>query len=310
MARGWKRVVLSIAGQPRELLWQGPADNPWEGRWARGAIIVLHGGGGQHFQWCVANSPIIAPQVRFTDMALADGFAVFLLNSTDSVTDNQGRVCGKVWDDEVRNRPNADLPYIDAVIGELMPQLRPARSLRAVFITGLSSGGYMTARAATHFDDRVTAFAPVSSGDPYGWHRICEPGTTLRRSVQGRGFDNETGLEITERGACRASAYPNEKPWDSAQPAVMPFFRMFRHEEDGINDQSCGQKISKLLREHGYQGLPDFVLHGGRRSLQHHLWQDEYNRPILDFFSGRDGAAGPVQSAPDGATERMKTERP
>jgi hypothetical protein len=42
-----------------------------------------------------------------------------------------------------------------------------------------------------------------------------------------------------------------------------------------------------LLREHGYRGADDFVLTGGRRSLANHLWQDAYNRPILEFFSAQ-----------------------
>lgn len=282
MARGWQRVVVQVAGVPRQLLWQAPT-SPW----SRGSIIVLHGGGGQHFQWCVANAPVVAPQVRFSELALAEGFAVFLLNSSDRVTDNGGQVCGKVWDDEVRNRPNLDLPFIGEVIREVIPRLRPGGSRREVFITGLSSGGYMTVRAATHFDDLITAFAPVSSGDPYGWHRLCEASLTSRTTVHGAGFDNETGKQIIEQGSCRAQAYPHEKTWDSARPAVKPTFRIFHHEMDGINDLSCSEKVGKLLRQHGYPGSSDFLLRGGRRSLANHLWQDAYNRPILDFFSNQ-----------------------
>jgi poly(3-hydroxybutyrate) depolymerase len=284
MARGWKRIAMQVDGVPRELLWKAP-----EGPWSKGAMIVLHGGGGEHFQWCVANASVAAPQVRFSEMAVADGFAVFLLNSTDRVTDNQARSCGKVWDDEVRMRPNLDLPFIGTVIRDTVPRLRPVRSRSEVFITGFSSGGYMAARAATRFDNLVAGFAPVSSGDPYGWHRVCVAGMTPRDTVHGAGFDNETGKQITERDACRAESYRNEKPWESSRPPVKPAFRVFRHEEDGINDQSCGQKISKLLRQHGYPGSPDFVLQGGRRSVEHHLWLDAYNRPVLDFFASRLG---------------------
>jgi poly(3-hydroxybutyrate) depolymerase len=286
MARGWKRIAMTVDGIPRELLWNAP-----EGSWSKGAMIVLHGGGGAHFQWCVANASVVAPQVRFSELAVAAGFAVFLLNSTGQITDNEGRLCGKVWDDEVRNRPNLDLPFIGAVIRGLVPEVRPAGSRSEVFITGLSSGGYMTTRAATHFDHLVTAFAPVSSGDPYGWHRRCEAGSTARKTVHGAGFDNETGKQITERDACKAEAHPNEKPWDSSRPPTKPAFRVFRHAEDGINDQSCSQKVSKLLREHGYRGAPDFVLQGGRRGVENHLWLDAYNRPILEYFTSQIGGS-------------------
>ncbi len=281
MARNWQRITMQIDGVPRELLWKAPT-----GSWLKGAILVMHGGSGQHFQWCVANAAVVAPQVGFSELALAEGFAVFLLNSSDQVRDNEGRPCGKVWDDEVRSRPNIDLPLIGTLIRELIPKFRPENSRPEIFLTGLSSGGYMTVRAATHFDNLVTAFAPVSSGDPYGWHRVCEAGTTSRTTVHGAGFDNETGKQITERDACLAEAYPNEQSWDTTVPAFKPRFRIFRHEEDGINDRSCGEKVGKLLRQHGYPGLPDFVLRGGRRSVANHLWLDAYSRPILDFFSG------------------------
>jgi len=281
-AQGWRRVVSHVAGLPRELLWKGP-----NGPWTKGAILVMHGGGGQHFQWCVANARSVAPQVRFSELAVAEGFAVFLLNSSDRVTDKEGRVCGKVWDDAVQDRPNLDLPFIGHVIREIVPQLRPRQSRNAIFATGLSSGGYMTVRASTHFDNWITAFAPVSNGDPYGWHRVCESGLTVRTEVHGAGFDNETGKRITDLDACRAESYPNEKPWDSARPLVKPTFRIFHHENDGINDLSCSEKVGKLLRQHGYPEVPALLLRGGQRSLVNHLWQDAYNRPILEFFSSQ-----------------------
>lgn len=281
-AKGWQRVVTQVAGLSRQVLWKAPT-----GPWTKGAILVMHGGGGQHFQWCVANARIVRPQVNFSEMAVADGFAVLLLNSSDQVTDHQGRACGKVWDDEVRERANLDLPFLGQVMRELLPSLRPAGSRPQVFLAGHSSGGYMAVRAATHFDDLVTAFAPVASGDPYGWHRLCEAGMNARTNVHGAGFDNETRRQITEPEACRAERHPNEKPWDSTRPATLPAFRLFRHEQDGINDRSCTEKVGRQLRERGYRGEPDFVLMGGRRSLAAHYWQDGYNRPLLDFFNAQ-----------------------
>lgn len=282
IARGWQPILLQSAGLPRKLLWKGPA-----GSWKKGALLVLHGGGGHHFQWCVANASVVVPQVKFSERAISEGFAVFLLDSSDKVTDNEGRVCGKVWDDEVRNRPNLDLPFIEEILRSVIPRVRPEGSRSEVFMTGLSSGGYMTVRAATHFDDLIQAFAPVSSGDPYGWRRICQKDLSPRTGVHGVGYDNETGKEIIEQGACAAKSDRHEKPWESAHPAVKPPFRLFYHERDGINDFSCSEKVGRLLRLHGYPGAPDFVLRGGRRSLRNHLWQDGYNHPILEFFSGR-----------------------
>ena len=109
----------------------------------------------------------------------------------------------------------------------------------------------------------------------------------VRTKVHGGGFDNETGKQIIERDSCRAESYPNERSWDSAKPNVKPAFRVFRHHEDGIHDQSCSAKISTLLQRNGYRGQPDFVLSGGKRGLANHLWLDAYNRPILDFFASQ-----------------------
>ena len=281
LAMGWHRLVMEIAGLPREILWKGPA-----GPWAKGAILILHGGGGQYFQWCVANVAFLEPQVRFSNQALDEGFAVFLLNSTDKVTDNEGRSCGKVWDDEVRSRPNVDLPFIEEIIRVLIPQVRPQGSRNEIFLTGLSSGGYMTVRAATHLDNLITAFAPVSSGDPYGWHRVCERNLSPRQTVFGAGFDNETGKQIPEPDACRAISYPHERPWGTTHQKTKPAFRIFHHEKDGIHDLSCSEKVDGLLRQHGYSGEPAFLLKEDRnRNLANHLWQNTYNRPILEFFT-------------------------
>ncbi|APE33590.1 hypothetical protein BOX37_05965 [Nocardia mangyaensis] len=278
--RGWRPAVVDVSGTPRDVQWKGP-----ERSWSKGAIIVMHGGGGEHVQWCGSNFGSAAAQVRFSELAVEEGFAVFLLNSSSEVSDNHGRICGKIWDDEVRDRPNLDLPFIEQVMQQVIPSLRPADSEDAIYLTGLSSGGYMAVRAATHLNTLVTAFAPVSSGDPYGWHRRCEPGLTARIKVEGAGYDNETGKHIIERNSCLSQSYPNEARWDDGQAPTKPTFRLFHHEMDGINDVSCADKVARQLRSHGYPGEPDFLLRGGRRSLANHLWQDEYNRPILDFFT-------------------------
>ncbi|MFH2012846.1 MAG: hypothetical protein ABIJ37_09140 [Pseudomonadota bacterium] len=283
MTRGWQRVELQVAGLSRLILWKTP-----QGPWTKGAILVLHGGGGHHFQWCVANAEIVAPQVRFAELAVTWGFAVFLLESSDQVTDSEGRLCGKVWDDEVRNRPNIDLPFIEQVLHNLIPSLLSGGSRQEVFLTGLSSGGYMTVRVATHFDGLITAFAPVSCGDPYGWHRVCDASLTARSSVHGTAFDNETGKQIIEPCSCCADSYPNEKPWDTMNPRVKPAFRVFYHKDDGIHDRSCAEKLIRQLRAHGYPEVPAFCLVGdGRRSLTNHLWQDAYNIPVLEFFTSQ-----------------------
>lgn len=281
-ALGWQRLLVDAAGLQRVVLWKAPASG-----WSKGAVVVMHGGGGQHANFCVANASIIAAQVRFTDAALAQGFAVFLPDSSDRVTDTQGRLCGKVWDDEVRQRPNLDLPFIETLLDVTLPVLRPAGSRREVFLTGLSSGGYMSVRAATRFADRVTAFAPVSSGDPYGWFRDCTPRAGDRVNVFGAAFDNETRRQIIEPGACLSASQTQEQPWDGSTLAARPPWRAFHHVQDGIHDVSCVDKLRGQLQARGYPETPALRLDGGTRSADWHYWLDSYNQPLLDFFSAQ-----------------------
>lgn len=283
VAAGWTRASLAAAGLDRPVLWRAPAG----GAWTQGAILVLHGGGGSYTNFCVANVPLIAAQVRFTEQALAAGFAVFLLDSTDAVTDDAGRLCGKVWDDEVHVRPSLDLPYVEAVVDRLLPSLRPAGSRAEAFLVGHSSGAYMTVRAATRMADRIAAFAPVAGGDPYGWYRDCTPRPSDRVNVFGAGFDRETHRQIIEPGACTAATYAREMPWDDVAPGRRPPFRVFHHAQDGINDRSCVDKVRAQLVAHGYPELPPFTLDGGSRSAAVHYWLDEYNAPLLAFLAAQ-----------------------
>jgi poly(3-hydroxybutyrate) depolymerase len=282
-AEGWEKLSLVVAGHPRDILWAGP-----DGPWRAGAVIVLHGGGGSYTHWCHAFPPLVKPQVDFSQQALAQGFAVFLLDSTDDlVTDANRRVCGKRFDAVVVDgrQTNVDLPFIERVILEVIPSKRPPGSSTSLFMTGESTGGFMTVRASTHFDNLITAFAPAASSDPYGTYFDCDPSLSPRQSARGAGFDRDTGKEVIEEGACAASAYPREAPWESAHPTVKPAFKTFHHQDDGVVDRSCQEKLSRQLESHGYTNDGDFTLPGtGRRSLAAHLWQGEYNRPMLDFF--------------------------
>lgn len=282
LAAGWQRLIIDAAGLQRVVLWRAPASG-----WSRGALLVLHGGGGQHANFCVANSSVIGAQVRFTDAALAQGFAVFLPDSSDRVTDTEGRLCGKVWDDEVRARANLDLPLFEQLLGSALPSLRPAGSRSEVFLVGHSSGGYMTVRAATRLADRVTAFAAVAAGDPYGWYRDCTPRVGDRVNVFGAAFDSETRRQIIEPGACSSTSRANEKPWDGATLAARPPWRVFHHAQDGIVDVSCVDKLRQQLVARGYPETPALRLEGGTRSADNHAWLDDYNQPLLDFFAAR-----------------------
>lgn len=280
-AQGWNRSLFKVDNIDRKVMWKAPGS----GYWSSGVIVVMHGGGGKADDFCTGG-PLVQPQIAFTNLAIQQGFAVFALESTDNqVTDAMGRVCGKRFDFAVSNRPNIDLPYIGHVLTSLIPNTRPTGSSQKIFITGHSTGGYMTIRAATHFDGLITAFAPVSAGDPYGTDPICDPNLSPRDTAIGILIDRETGLEVVQDNACLASSYPHESPWETQAPSTHPAFQQFHHQKDGIVDFSCAQKANATLQAAGYVDAGAFVLNAAdSKGVLYHLWQNAYNQPLLNFF--------------------------
>lgn len=302
LEKGWKKLALRVEGRERALLWKGP-DGPWK----QGAILAFHGGGGAASNWGHSAFPIGKAQADFTTAAIARGFAIFALDSTRGVvTDDAGRACGKRWDCMATDRPNIDLPFIEAVIRETLPSARPSGSSEAVFLTGISNGGFMTILAGTQLTDLVNGFAPVSAGDPYGTHmdmgthppaeRKNAPGTfrdNATKAIVSR--DNATGRGVSEKGAAGDNA--GERPWPAVTERPV-FFKQFHHEDDGGVDLSCMRKARAMLVKHGYRDTGAFVLKGdGKRTLAEHFWQAGYTGPLLDFFSD------PGKGTPGGDTK-------
>lgn len=282
--KGWVLKTLKVGERERRLMVRAP-----KGPWTGGAIIVMHGGGGSYLHFG-AGPRLTRPQVSFCDQAQKRGFAVLALDSTDGAArDAKGRSYGKRWDCvAIEGRDNIDLPFIREVITKLIPELRPQDSAEHVFLTGVSNGGYMTTLAATQLADRVTAFAPMSCGDPYGTH--IDAGVKVRferKQAPGVFVDNETGKRITEAGAATAASYPNEKPWPKLTKKPGPRFKQFQHAQDGIVDLSNMKKAQKQLEAHGFQDAGPMILEAaGRKRLVYHFWLEAYNKPMLDFFSG------------------------
>ncbi len=280
--RGWQRVAASIGGNQRQLLVKANA-----GAWTKGVILLMHGGGGSYTNWC--NSSFSYPQWQFANDAVKQGYAVLALDSTDHVVqDDVGQDCGKRFDAVRQAKDNVDLPFLSWVLDGLVPALRPAGSNQNVFVAGISNGGYMATRAATRFGDRITAFAPVAAGDPYGTEFYCDKNIGTRPEAPGTYLDRETGLSIANKYACLSSSYVNEMPWDSASGnANRPPFMLAYHMDDGIVDSSCKDKLNDQLIDHGYPDHSPVILTGGGLDPEAaHYWLPEYNQPILDFFNG------------------------
>ena len=279
--KGWTVEEFRVNGHLRNVVWKAPSSG-----WTKGAILVLHGGGGEGVHFC-AGGRLVRPQVEFGEMALSRGFAVIALTaSNDIVTDAAGRPCGQRFDFSVLPRQNVDLPYIEHVIKSIVPSHRPSSANRSIFMTGLSTGGYMTIRASTTLSQYVTAFAPVSAGDPYGTDTDCDTSRSRRKTAKGVLMDRETRSEITKESACRSSQYANESRVPPAPINGGPLFKQFHDHKDGIVDMSCMEKVTNILKSNGYRGEAPFIIRSsGRRNVFKHLWQSDYNTPILNFFS-------------------------
>ncbi len=274
---GWKHLSVKVGGLQRAVLWKRP-----RGKWKQGAIVVLHGGGGSHHQFCSGEKNLEA-QVDFAEDAIKEGFAVFLLDSTnDRVTDRKGRQCGKRFDFSVLERKNIDLPFIGKVVKNIIPQLRPGRSSKAIFLTGFSTGGFMAMRAATHFNNKVTAFAPVAAGDPYGTRTLCNVNLSGRKVAKGVLIDLETNKSLTTKAACRSKAFPNEKSWPKSRGSSKPAFKQFHNKNDTIIDFSCMEKAKILLEQHGYKNHGKYMIDTSK-----HSWEYEYNDEIIEFFKNK-----------------------
>jgi poly(3-hydroxybutyrate) depolymerase len=282
LERGWKKRTLRVGGVERQLIWKGP-----DGAWKNGAIIAMHGGGGT-FSNFAAGERLGRPMVEFAEMAIKSGFAVISPDSTyNGATDASGRKCGKRWDcTAVEGRENVDLPFIGKIIDEVIPGLRPKGSGRGVFVTGISNGGYMTILAGTQMPGRVTAFAPVSCGDPYGTHMDMGTHPALERPhAPGVFRDNGTGKPISAAGAAGKPPYAKEKKWPEHDLEKLPAFKQFQDRNDGVVDYSLCEKARSQLVKHGYPDAGALLLKARRRSLWAHFWQRAYNRPMLEFFS-------------------------
>lgn len=279
LEKGWQRFTMDVEGLERRVLFRSPGQI-----WKHGAIITLHGGGGTYSNFA-ANVPVGKPMVDFSEMALKEGFAVISPDSTDGlVMGADGRSAGKRWDCLAKDGKNMDLPFIERIILELIPKLRPPGSSKSVFLTGISNGGFMTILGATNLSDKITAFAPVSAGDPYGTYLNCKEGAQ-RTTAPGIFHDAESGKSISETNSGLSQSYPHEKAWPIAKGGAKPPFKQFHHELDSGVDPSCMQKAGRLLRQNGYPDDGCMLLQGfGKKRLIFHLWRPDYNQPMLDFF--------------------------
>lgn len=286
-ARGWTKTTIEVSVGAdiyrRKLLYSAPTSATW-----RGAVILMHGGGSNYANWC--NSRFTA-RGMMSDAMLGNDFAVFLLDSADITTDQNGALCGKVWDDNVLARDNHDVPYISSVITNVIAELQPAGSSANVFLMGFSSGGFMTTRAATELNHLVTGFIPVGTASPYGWNRDCSF-LAGRDLVAGVGRDNDSNLNISAIQACGPTeldplaAYPSEVTWLDGGSAVKPHYLKIQHFHDAVVDFSCHTRHIHQLEQNGYVGSRlEIRPVNETRGLIHHNFLVEFIAPVIDYLT-------------------------
>ncbi|CAA0102602.1 Uncharacterised protein [Halioglobus japonicus] len=278
--RRWETVSFDVQGEQRDLLYRTPAD----GAWTKGAIVVMHGGGGASSDWCVEGG-LTHDMLALTEAAIDAGFAVFSLNSS-GFTDDNGLDCGKRFDALSPPEENRDIAYIEKVLGTTIPGLRPAGSNVKVFMTGISNGGFMTTRASTHFDDSIAAFAPVAAGDPYASMITCPETDVEEDKLRPGGYlDTESMQAINVVDACALSSASRAMAWESKNPSKHPQFMVLHNKQDGAVDLSCMNKAKGNLVSRGYNHRGTFLVEDDTvRSVEAHYWQPEYGPEILEFF--------------------------
>lgn len=284
LEKGWKRLTLNIDGRERQILWQEP-----EGGWSKGAIIALHGGGGTYSNYC-STIPLGKPMEEFSELALQKGFAVFSLDSgRDIMLGDGGSPCGKRWfcysKGAGNDHKNPDIKFIEQVVSKTISEKRSKGGSNDIFIAGISNGGFMTALAATRLNEKIEAFAMVSSGDPYGVRLDCGDDRIGRVNAPGLWYDRDTDISINKDDACFADEYKYEMEWPQSNAGKKIAFKQFHHRLDSAIDISCMKKAQKLLVQHGYQNDGEYVVKGwGGKRLWKHFWSSKYNEPLVEFF--------------------------
>lgn len=133
---------------------------------------------------------------------------------------------------------------------------------RPFFMTGISNDAVMTVLAASHFNDKITAFAPVAGGDPTGtYFEMSKKRLIERKCGPGAFADLETNKEVQQRNACSSDDYPHEIKWPGIKCRIK--FKQFYHKYDGAIHTSCMEKVRLHLIEQGYIDAGKFVLRRG-----------------------------------------------
>ncbi|MGH1352226.1 MAG: hypothetical protein ACRBBN_15665 [Methyloligellaceae bacterium] len=275
--KGWTKMRVTVSGHERKILFKMPRQN------VKGAVIVLHGGSGSYSNFC-SGIWIGKPMVQFSELALQEAFAVFSLDSGwNSFTDENGNLCGKRWNSfGQNNKANRDLDFIKAVATKHIPLKLPVSARRNIFMSGISNGGYMTILSSVYLSKWITAFAPVSAGNPFSTRIDCKRRFADRPMAPGR-FFHTSGNMINSNDACKDN---HIKLLPKRNSGIA--FKQFHHKGDSLVDLSCMNEAQHFLVKNGFKDRGAYIAsdNGGKR-LWKHFWLGRYNEGIISFFKER-----------------------
>ncbi len=278
---GWKKMYVNVAGDKRKVLFKLPESK------IKGAIILLHGGGGSYSNYC-ANLWYGKPMVKFSSLALKEGFAIFSPDSGwNSFSDKNGNLCGKRWASlDQGDHSQKDLDFIKTIITKIIPSKLPASASRNAFMSGISNGGYMTILSLTRLSKHIKAIAPVSAGNPYSTRMDCKRRERDRLIAPGRYFHN-SGHMISENNACSSNHIKLLPKATKSKTQDVPF-KQFHHKDDSLVDLSCMKEAQRFLIKNGFKDdAPHIASHFGGKRLWKHFWLKQYNAPIISFFKAQ-----------------------
>jgi poly(hydroxyalkanoate) depolymerase family esterase len=259
---------------------------------ARPLLVVLHG--------CQQSAEAMARLSRFDDLATTHGFVVLYPETEPSVENPYG--CWRWWAPENQVRRGGEPEVIVNMVSEANSVISVDR--QRVYVTGLSSGGAMSAIVGALYPD-VFAAVGVHSGMPYA---AASSGLCVLRAMSNGALDPESRAAIAYHAQGPAHrVMPLIVIQGSEDDVVAPvnaalLIRQFAQLNDMADDGDGGNQSVDAIADSTRQ---DQIAAG--RSLQirvyHDARGDEIMREVMVSGMGHAWAGGPPEanfSDPDG----------
>lgn len=159
---------------PRRVHWEVPLGTPPEDGWP---VVVFFQGSFWRAEWTFAGRALEPFGSYHQAETVRD-----LLDAGYAVLAPETKLRGfSFWDSNVVGfsvffELAEDDFFFRSILDEIERDRFGPLDERNLFVTGVSSGGYMASRVAVTYPDRVRAAAIVSASYAWCWGHVCEPG--------------------------------------------------------------------------------------------------------------------------------------